>query len=202
MRRSRSADSASPAAGVIGAANTLIFGAGGEITADNTDAPALIEALGTRIAGATALVLGAGGAGRAAVWALTEAGAAEVRVWNRTPERAVELCRQLGGEPVSEASAADLLINCTSVGLDGSESLSGLPLAAGELGRFGCVVDFVYATGGTALVRTARRLRAGDDRWTRAAGRAGGAELRAVHRLPGAGRGDARRGGRFVWCER
>ena len=75
----------------------------GAIAADNTDAPALIAALPIEIAGAAALVLGAGGAARAAVWALRDAGAGEVRVWNRTPERARELCAQLGGTPVTEA---------------------------------------------------------------------------------------------------
>ena len=64
------------------------------IAADNTDAPALIAALPIEIAGAAALVLGAGGAARAAVWALRDAGAGEIRVWNRTPERARELCAQ------------------------------------------------------------------------------------------------------------
>ena len=59
------------------------------IAAENTDAPGLIAALGRRRrAGMRALVLGAGGSARAAVWALREAGAGEVSVWNRTPERA------------------------------------------------------------------------------------------------------------------
>src|SRR5207247_3671891 len=67
------ADEASPAARVVGAANTLTF-ADGRITADNTDAAGLIDALG-QPPGGRALVLGAGGAGRAAAWALREAGA-------------------------------------------------------------------------------------------------------------------------------
>ena len=69
----------------------------GAIGADNTDAPALIAALPFSAAGTNALVLGAGGSARAAVWALLDAGAREVRVWNRTPERAVALCAELGG---------------------------------------------------------------------------------------------------------
>ena len=51
---------------------------------------------------------------------------------------------------------ADLLVNCTSVGLDGSPTLAGLPVGADDLDDFGCVVDLVYAPGGTALVRAAR----------------------------------------------
>ena len=99
----------------IGAANTLVFESDHGVVADNTDAPALIGALGFELAGATALVLGAGGTARAAVWALNHAGA-EVRVLNRTAERARALCAELGGTPVSGAEPADLLVNCTSVG--------------------------------------------------------------------------------------
>ena len=85
------ADTASEAAREIGAANTLTFSDDGAITADNTDAPGLIAALGDRI-GATAMVLGAGGSARAVVWALTRAGV-EVSIWNRTPGRAEALHR-------------------------------------------------------------------------------------------------------------
>ena len=92
------ADAASERARAIGAANTLVFGADGEIQAENTDAPALMRALPFAPAGLTALVLGAGGSARAAVWALLDAGAREVRVWNRTEERAVALCAELGGQ--------------------------------------------------------------------------------------------------------
>ncbi len=71
------ADSASGAAREIGAANTLTFAGGGEIAAENTDAPGLIAAMeraGHSPRGLTALVLGAGGSARAAVWALREGG--------------------------------------------------------------------------------------------------------------------------------
>ena len=88
------ADHASEAARAIGAANTLTF-EDGAIHADNTDAPGLLAALGEDPAGRTALVLGAGGAGRAAAWALRGAGA-RVTVWNRTPERAEALAADLG----------------------------------------------------------------------------------------------------------
>jgi shikimate dehydrogenase len=151
-----------PRARAIGAANTLLFGnAEGEtvggIEADNTDAPALIDALPVQVAGRTAMVLGAGGSARAAVWALLNAGVAEVSVWNRTPERARALTAQLGGTPVNSSRPADLLIQCTSIGLDESDStFTQLPLATDDLDRYGCVVDFVYSPRETALVRTAR----------------------------------------------
>jgi len=112
------ADSAGEVARAIGAANTLTFAPDGTIAADNTDAPGLIAALGSSPLGMRALVLGAGGSARAAAWALREAGAAEVSVWNRTPERAAVLARELGVRAVQAPVAADLLVNCTAVGLE------------------------------------------------------------------------------------
>jgi shikimate dehydrogenase len=152
------ATAASDRARAIGAANTLTFGPGAAITADNTDAPALIAALPFDVAGRTALVLGAGGSARAAVWALLDAGAAGVKVWNRTGWRADELCAELGGTPVRGAEPADLLVNCTSVGLDGSDPFDRLPLDATDLRSYGCVVDFVYTVAGTSLITRAREL--------------------------------------------
>jgi shikimate dehydrogenase len=140
----------------IGAANTLVFKGDEAILADNTDAPALIAALPKPVSGSTALVLGAGGSARAAVWALGDAGAAEVRIWNRTPERARRLARDLGANAVTEAQPADVLVNCTSVGLDGAGSLAGLPVSVERLSEFGCAVDLVYTAAGTPLTRAAR----------------------------------------------
>ncbi len=93
------ADSASVAAREIGAANTLSFALDGTIAAENTDAPGLLAALPLEVRGRSALVLGAGGSARAAVWALLGAGA-EVFIWNRTRERAAEMAaraRRAGG---------------------------------------------------------------------------------------------------------
>ena len=150
------ADTASGAAREIGAANTLTFERDGAIAADNTDAPALVELIGDA-SGRTALVLGAGGAGRAAVWALLRAGAADVAVWNRTPERAVELARALGGRAVERPERAEIVVNCTSVGLgDQDATFKALPLQADSLGAGSCVVDMVYREGGTRLLEAAR----------------------------------------------
>jgi shikimate dehydrogenase len=146
-----------PRALAIGASNTLTFETGGAITADNTDAPALVRSLPFAPAGRTALVLGAGGTARAAVWALLDAGAAQVRVWNRTQERARALCAELGGSPVDRARPADLLVNCTSVGLiDPEATFKQLPVVADELHDYGCVVDFGYTDPATPLVQAAR----------------------------------------------
>jgi shikimate dehydrogenase len=146
-----------PRALAIGAANTLIFEDEGGIHADNTDAPGLIDGLPFAPAGRTALVLGAGGSARAAVWALIDAGAREVRVWNRTPARARELCADLGGTPVERAAPADLLVNCTSVGLDPSQDgFKPLPIDADDVTSYECVVDLVYRDIETPLVQAAR----------------------------------------------
>jgi shikimate dehydrogenase len=113
------ADELSDAARAIGAANTLVF-EDGRTFADNTDAGGLLDALGEPVP-ATALVLGAGGAGRAAVWALQQAGA-QVAVWNRTPERAEALAAELGAQHVWRPEPAELVVNATSVGLEGEAS--------------------------------------------------------------------------------
>jgi shikimate dehydrogenase len=151
------AHAATARARAIGAANTLLFAPGGRIEADNTDAPALIQALPIEAENRSALVLGAGGSARAAVWALLNAGAREVRVWNRTPQRARQLTAELGGTPVDQAAPADLLVNWTSSGLDPDRPpFKGLPVAADDLETFACVVDFVYSDQETALAHAAR----------------------------------------------
>jgi shikimate dehydrogenase len=157
------AEQASEAAKAIGAANTLIFAPDGTISAENTDAPGLIAAL-KQLAGLpaspSALVLGAGGSARAAVWALREAGASEVSVWNRTPARAQRLARELGVRSVSQPDHADLLVNCTSVGLERSasepEGLNQLGLTFDQVGKYTYVVDMVYRSSPTPLLAAAR----------------------------------------------
>ena len=153
------ADTASAAARAIGAANTLVFEPSGEIAAENTDAPALISALPLLPAGRTALVLGAGGSARAAVWALLNAGAAEVGIWNRHPERARQLADELGATAAEGVRAADFLINCTPVGMTPDRTqFKSLPVIADELAMFECVVDFAYGEAETLLVGSARSL--------------------------------------------
>jgi shikimate dehydrogenase len=153
------ADAASPAARAIGAANTLLFEPSGAVRAENTDAPALIAALPFSPSGRTAFVLGAGGSARAAVWALLNAGAAEVRIWNRRPDRARRLADELGAAAADGPGAADFLVNCTPVGMAADPAgFKALPVAADELAMFECVVDFAYGEAETLLVRSARNL--------------------------------------------
>jgi shikimate dehydrogenase len=153
------ADSATPAARAIGAANTLSFLPDGSIAVDNTDAPGMLAAIGTSVAGRSAVVLGAGGTARAAAWALRDAGAS-VAVWNRSAARAQALARDLGVTAIARPHAADLLVNTTTVGMDECMSrddvLTTLALDSDLLSRYAQVVDFVYATAPTVLVSAAR----------------------------------------------
>jgi shikimate dehydrogenase len=175
------ADVASEAAERIGAANTLSFRGGG-IRADNTDAPGLLAALPDPVEGRTALVLGAGGSARAAVWALAERGA-PVSVWNRTPERADELVRDLAraihetgsssASPAEDpritaegrlkavtadqvrANGYELIVNCTAIGMGDEDPFEQLPLDPGDLDKGVVLVDLVYAGSESRLVREA-----------------------------------------------
>jgi shikimate dehydrogenase len=154
------ADDRSAVSEAIGAANTLLF-EGGSIRADNTDAEGLVAALPGPAAGRSALVLGAGGAGRAAVWALTSEGAS-VSIWNRTAARATELAAELGASAVDEAEGgrraaeADLIVNATAVGLAGEDPFAQLPLRREALRSGQTVVDLVYGDDETELTRAAR----------------------------------------------
>ena len=150
------AHDATATARAIGAANTLTFGPDGAVHADNTDAPGLIAALGDDRP-RTAVVLGAGGSAPAVVYALAQIGAS-VKVWNRTAERARSLADEFGAEAVQELPPADLLVNCTSVGLvDPLRTFKDLPVEVDALGEYACVVDLVYRAGGTGLLREAKR---------------------------------------------
>jgi shikimate dehydrogenase len=168
------ADEASAAARAIGAANTLSFAEDGTIAAENTDAPGLLLALAhdsieaaqgvtsSPVAGRRALVLGAGGSARAAVWALLDAGASEVLVWNRTHARAVALAEDLGARAIQRVVSADILVNCTSVGLqrsatDTADPLSEVGLAHDQIGEYSYVIDLVYTDAPTSLLLAAKR---------------------------------------------
>jgi shikimate dehydrogenase len=166
------ADIRSEMAGEIGAANTLIFGERG-IEAHNTDAGGLIASLPESPAGRRALVLGAGGAARAAIWALGAAGAG-VEIWNRTParaesvrievaERARELQVSIEVETVEAAadpaeldqSRYELIVNTTAVGLRGEDPFAHLPLRRDGFGPGQVVVDMVYGDASSPLLAAA-----------------------------------------------
>lgn len=149
------ADTLSETAREIGAANTLSFEAG-EIRAENTDAPGLLEALPGSPAGSRTLVLGAGGAARAAVWALVREGA-RVDVWNRSALRAEHLCEELGGAPAAapEQGAYELIVNTTAAGMGGEDPFAELPLEAGGFAAGQTVADLVYGERPSRLLAAA-----------------------------------------------
>jgi shikimate dehydrogenase len=150
------ADELTPAAAAIGAVNTLTY-ADGRIEGDNTDAGGFLDALGADPRGWRCLVLGAGGSARAVVWALREARAAEVSIWNRTAERAAELAAELEVRHVARPEAADLIVNCTSVGIAGgvgeAEAVAAVGLDGVDPPR--AFFDLTYAAQATPLARWA-----------------------------------------------
>jgi shikimate dehydrogenase len=168
------AGDASEAARAIGAANTLSFrrdeGEAPAISADNTDAPAIIDSIaaaGREAAGARALVLGAGGSARAAVWALREAGAA-VTVWNRTHARGAELAAEFGAAAVPAGESPrperfDVLVNTTAVGLGSGDAsretgpiFKALGFGVDQLNDQQVVVDLAYGSVATELITAAK----------------------------------------------
>jgi len=150
------ADELSEVAREVGAANTLHFEEG-RIQAYNTDAKGLLSLLPGPVEGKRALVLGAGGAARAVVWALVRSGAS-VDVWNRTALRSQHLCEDLGGAPVGEPTQGDydLIAHTTAVGLSGEDPFEELPLEAEGFRPEQLVVDLVYSDRPTALLEAAR----------------------------------------------
>ena len=150
-------DEVSETARAIGAVNTVTR-VGEQFIGANTDWLGLVRALEreTQLAGARAVVLGAGGAARAAVFGLRERGA-HVVVLNRSVEKAQVLARELGAEhagALGELGALeyDLLVNATSAGLaDGAA-----PVPASALRANTVVFDAVYEPAETALLQNAQ----------------------------------------------
>jgi shikimate dehydrogenase len=149
------ADEASDGARAIGAANTLSF-RDGRIVADNTDAGGLLGSLPRSFEGERALVLGAGGAARAAIWALAEDGA-RVEVWNRTAERGETVAAELGARIVTDPNPTDyaLIVNTTAVGLAGEDTFEALPLSPDSFAPGQTVLDMVYTEEPSALLAAA-----------------------------------------------
>jgi shikimate dehydrogenase len=149
------ADEASEASQQIGAANTLVFD-GKKIEAHNTDADGLLAALPDTPRGRRTLVLGAGGAARAVIWALLWEGA-EVEVWNRTAEKAAALCARLGGAAVTDPrqDSYELLVNTSAAGLRGEDPFEHLPLEPDLFAASQTVVDLVYGERRSPLLEAA-----------------------------------------------
>jgi len=145
-------DELSEAARRIGAVNTVLFD-GGRLLGDNTDSPGFARAL-AELGGPAprrAMVLGGGGAARAVVDALLgEVGALELRWVSRRPERlsfsgAGERLRCLDYAAIAGHLGVDVLVNCTTVGMDGGPEEFPIRLALDTLdGPRPRVIDIVY----------------------------------------------------------
>ncbi len=163
-----------PAARRIGAVNTVVVGPDGALSGYNTDGAGFIENLRAEIPGwkssaGPAAVLGAGGAARAIVDALIQAGSPEIALANRHRDRAEQLAKSFGpkikvlewADRAKALAKAALLVNTTSLGMEGNPplelDLAGLPAGA-------AVCDIVYAPLETALLKAAkaRGLRTAD----------------------------------------
>ena len=159
-------DEVEPGAAAIGAVNNGVRRDDGTLVGFNTDASGFmsaVESMGASVAGRLAVVVGAGGAARAVVWALLDAGVESVFVANRTPERARDLAESLSpyGTVIPGAlddpalatalASAALAVNATIVGMTTNEEafeVAGLPEDA-------LVFDLVYVPPITPLVRAA-----------------------------------------------
>lgn len=162
----------SEAAELIGAVNTL-WSADGILHGDNTDAQGFASNLENYQPGwssvSSALVLGAGGAARAILFALVQAGIRDIRVVNRTLARAQELADRFGNgvsahswDDMNElATEVELVVNTTSVGMGGK---GPAPLDVGILPTAALVTDIVYTPLQTPLLAaaSARGLRTVD----------------------------------------
>ena len=156
----------------IGAVNTLFMTPDGTLNATNTDAYGLIEniraaapdALEGRFGGKPVVILGAGGAARAAVVGLADIGVSEIRIVNRTVARAESLAgivsdqdvvvRALDWEKRDESLAgAGLLVNTTTLGMEGQAPLH---INLDSLSEAAVVNDIVYAPLETELLSAAR----------------------------------------------
>lgn len=154
----RTADRRTEAVERLGVANTL-FRQDGEIWADTTDGDGFVAAyqagFGHRLGGRTVAVLGAGGAARSIIEAAGRAGADAVLVVNRSRERAREAASVSPVAEAVDASAvveAEIIVNATSVGMDGGPAPGASPLAPGLVRRHHEVVDIVYQPRVTPLL--------------------------------------------------
>jgi shikimate dehydrogenase len=136
-----------------------IVNRGDSLYGTNTDGEGFVSSLTRGVAfdpaGRHCVVVGAGGAARAVVLALADAGAAGVAIVNRTPERAYQAADLAGAAgsvvPLTEGSvaeavvAADLVVNATPVGMVGGPGAGEWLVAPGLLGAGQVAVDLVYA---------------------------------------------------------
>ncbi len=154
----RSLDGCDPLAARIGAVNTVVVRGGRRLYGYNTDYVGVLRSLEQRmrLAGSRVLLYGAGGAARAAAFALAQAGSI-VCLCARRPERARALARAVGGQVVPRGDLTheffDAIVNCTPIGM---HPHGGSPLSIAEL-NCRIVMDMVYRPRETELLQLARR---------------------------------------------
>ena len=152
-----------PLAVKIGAVNTITIAPDGSLRGDNTDYAAALDALVDRmeipregVAGKHVAILGAGGASRALVAALTHYGA-RVTIYNRTVSRAESLASEFGqtARPIAEAANTDaeIVINCTPIGMHPNIDATPLPTIPPSVR---VVFDTIYNPIETQLLAQAR----------------------------------------------
>jgi len=147
-----------PLSAKIGACNTLLRAQDGKLYGFNTDVAGVVAPLERRMSlrGAKVLVLGAGGAARAAVFGLRDKGA-EVWILNRTPETAQKLAKQAGAKTIKKEAVAktafDVIVNATPIGMAGNKAAQ--ILEAKDLNAK-LVFDLVYNPIETPLIAAAR----------------------------------------------
>lgn len=155
----RAVDRLSAAAEALAAVNCVVPAADGALVGENTDGPGFLDALrldqGVSPEGRRCAVVGAGGAARAVILALAGAGASDVVVVNRSPERAagaIALAGAIGRTGPPEAAAdAEIVVNATPVGMDGvATPLAGIRFGSGQV-----VVDLLYHPAVTPLLAAA-----------------------------------------------
>lgn len=151
-------DKTDPLTAKIGACNTLVRSQEGKLYGFNTDVSGVVRPLEIRLPlqGAKVLVLGAGGAARAAVFGLKERGS-DVYIFNRTSGPAQNLAKKARAKVVTKMdlrkAAFDVIINATPAGMDGNRD--PIPIAAEDFkGKY--FFEMVYTPAETKMVRIAR----------------------------------------------
>ena len=156
-----------------GAVNTIV-NQDGHLSGHNTDGPGFLQALlnetGYDPKGTSALILGAGGAARGILLALVRGGVESIVIANRTLERAGELSRlsydngvaseaiSISGDALNEAAnSADLIVNCTSLGMSHGPDELGSPMSAAQIPATAIVNDLVYTPMLTPMLKEAAK---------------------------------------------
>ncbi len=162
-------DEIDPMAQAIGSVNTIVND-GGTLKGHNTDAPGFLRGLREHGAfdpeGKRALVMGAGGGGRAVAFALAQTGIESVTLVNRTLSRAEGLAREVKArfpdvdieahQQAPHSMEYDLLVNCTSIGMRHTPMEGHTPVELKGIRAGALVCDLVYNPQETALLKLAK----------------------------------------------